>query len=56
MKAIYINLPCMTLKDKPGKTFDLWLNSYNETSDELFDRLDWRKLLSKRLKLQKSNI
>ena len=30
MKAIYIDLPCMTLKDKSGKTFDLWLNSYNE--------------------------
>lgn len=48
MKAIYIDLPCITLKDKSGKTFDLWLNSYNETSDEIYLRTSFRESEVKR--------
>ena len=43
MKVAYSNLPCVTLKDKSGKTFDIWMNSYNEIGDEIWIRTAFRE-------------
>ena len=43
MKVAYSNLPCVTLKDKSGKTFDIWANSYYELGDEINIKTSFRE-------------
>ncbi len=43
MKVAYSNLPCLTLKDKSGKTFDVWANSYYELGDEINIKTSFRE-------------
>ena len=43
MKVAYSNLPCLTLKDKSGKTFDIWANSYYELGDEINIKTSFRE-------------
>ena len=48
MKVVYSELPCVTLTSKDGKTYDMWMQSYEEVCDEIRIRTSCREREIKR--------